>query len=153
MHPSVTGGPPLPGALSLYLLGIKESPNGTSLAMYPSIVFASQAQGYVNKEKSFLSDAPSGQFSEPLDSGFLGLPGLDSGLRGLPGLRSGFLGPLGLGSGPAGLPSPRPPRAVAAQRTRWSVSLCMRDSKRRFVQPGWIPFSDRSTPAPPIPTR
>ena len=47
------------GALSLYPFGIKESPNGTSLAMYPSVGFASQAQGYVSKERLFLSDATS----------------------------------------------------------------------------------------------
>ena len=35
-------------ALLLYPLGIKEGPNGTSLAMYPSVGFASQATGYVN---------------------------------------------------------------------------------------------------------
>ena len=33
--------------------------NGTSLAMYPSVGFASQARGYVSKEWRFLSDAPS----------------------------------------------------------------------------------------------
>ena len=61
----VTGGPPLSGALSLYPFGIKESPNGTSLAMYPSVDFALQAQGYVSKGRSFLSDAPFGRFSIP----------------------------------------------------------------------------------------
>ena len=45
-------------ALLLYPLGIKEGPNGTSLAMHPSVGFASQATGYVNKERRFLSDAP-----------------------------------------------------------------------------------------------
>ena len=59
---AVTGGPPLSGALSLYPFGIKENPNGTSLAMYPSVDFALQAQGYVSKGRSFLSDAPFGRF-------------------------------------------------------------------------------------------
>ena len=59
---SVTGGPPLSGALSLYPFGIKESPNGTSLAMYPLVDFAFKAQGYVSKGPRFLSDAPFGQF-------------------------------------------------------------------------------------------
>ena len=40
--------------------------DGASLAMYPLVGFASQAQGYVSKEQRVLSDAPSGQFSEPL---------------------------------------------------------------------------------------
>ena len=62
---TVTGGPPLSGALSLYPFGIKESPNGTSLAMYPLVDFALQAQGYVSKGRSFLSDAPFGRFSIP----------------------------------------------------------------------------------------
>ena len=44
-------------ALLLYPFVIKEGPNGTSLAMYPSVGFASQATGYVNKERRFLSDA------------------------------------------------------------------------------------------------
>ena len=64
-HSGVTGGPPLSGALSLYPFGIKESPNGTSLAMYPLVDFALQAQGYVSKGRSFLSDAPFGRFSLP----------------------------------------------------------------------------------------
>ena len=34
--------------------------------MCPLVGFASQAQGYVSKEQRVLSDAPSGQFSEPL---------------------------------------------------------------------------------------
>ena len=55
----VTGGPPLPGVLSLYPFGVKESPNGTSLAMHPSVGFAFQAKGYVSKERLFLSDATS----------------------------------------------------------------------------------------------
>ena len=59
---AVTGGPPLPPVLSLYLFGTKESPNGTSLAMYPSASFASQPQGYVSKGRHFLSDAPFGRF-------------------------------------------------------------------------------------------
>ena len=53
-------------ALSIYPFGIKGGRNGASLAMYPSVGFASQAQGYVSKEQRVLSDAPSGQFSEPL---------------------------------------------------------------------------------------
>ena len=59
---AVTGGPPLSGALSLYPFGIKESPNGTSLAMYPLVDFALQAQGYVSKGRNFLSEAPFGRF-------------------------------------------------------------------------------------------
>ena len=47
------------GALSLYPFRIKESPNGTSLAMHPSVGFAFQAKGYVSKERLFLSDATS----------------------------------------------------------------------------------------------
>ena len=65
----VTGGPPLSGALSLYPFGIKESPNGTSLAMYPSVDFTLQAQGYVSKGRSFLSDAPFGRFSNSTPKG------------------------------------------------------------------------------------
>ena len=38
--------------------------DGASLAMYPSVGFASQAQGYVSKERRFLSDAPFGRLSE-----------------------------------------------------------------------------------------
>ena len=34
--------------------------------MYPSVGFAIQAQGYVSKGRRFLSDAPSGRFSESL---------------------------------------------------------------------------------------
>ena len=52
------------GALSLFPFGAKESPNGTSLAMHPSVGFASQAKGYVNKERRLLRDAPLCQFSE-----------------------------------------------------------------------------------------
>ena len=58
----VTGGPPWPPVLSLYPFGIKEGPKGTSLAMYPLVGFAFQAQGYVNKGRRFLSDAPFGWF-------------------------------------------------------------------------------------------
>ena len=58
MRVAVTGGPPLSGALSLYPFGIKERPNGASLAMYPLVDFALQAHGYVSKGRSFLSDAP-----------------------------------------------------------------------------------------------
>ena len=39
--------------------GLRRVPNGTSLAMYPSVGFASQAKGYVSKERLFLSDATS----------------------------------------------------------------------------------------------
>ena len=60
--PAVTGGPRLRGVLSLYPFGIKEGPNGTSLAMYPLVGFAFQAQGYVSKGRRFLSDAPFGRF-------------------------------------------------------------------------------------------
>ena len=58
MYP-VRGGPPLSGAQSLYPFGVKESPNGTSLAMHHSVAFAFQAKGYVSKERLFLSDATS----------------------------------------------------------------------------------------------
>ena len=44
--------------------GTKGSPNGSSLAMYPSVGSASQAQRYVTKERRFLSDAPFGRFPE-----------------------------------------------------------------------------------------
>ena len=60
--PGVTGGDALQAPLAMYPFGIKESPNGTSLAMYPSVVFAFQAQGYVSKGRRFLSDAPFGRF-------------------------------------------------------------------------------------------
>ena len=59
---SVTGGDALQAPLAMYPFGIKEGPNGTSLAMYPSVVFAFQAQGYVSKGRRFLSDAPFGRF-------------------------------------------------------------------------------------------
>ena len=59
---AVTGGPPLQAPLAMYPFGIKEGPNGTSLAMYPSVVFAFQAQGYVSKGRHFLSDAPFRRF-------------------------------------------------------------------------------------------
>ena len=52
---AVTGGPPLSGVLSLYPFGIKEGPYGASLAMYPSVGFASQAKRYVNKERRSLA--------------------------------------------------------------------------------------------------
>ena len=64
--PAVTGGPPLQGVLLLYPFGTKEGPNCASLAMYPLVCFVSQAERYVSKEQRVLSDAPSGQFSEPL---------------------------------------------------------------------------------------
>ena len=48
-----------------------------SLAMCPLVGFASQAQGYVSKEQRVLSDAPSGQFSEPLARR---LPGICGGI-------------------------------------------------------------------------
>ena len=51
--------------MSPYPFGIKESPNGTSLAMYPLVDFALQAQGYVSKGRSLLSDAPVGRFPSP----------------------------------------------------------------------------------------
>ena len=56
---SVTGGDALQAPLAMYHFGIEEGPNGTSLAMFPSVGFASQAKGYVNKERLFLSDATS----------------------------------------------------------------------------------------------
>ena len=49
----------MPGVLSLYPFGVKESPKGTSLAMHHSVAFAFQAKGYVSKERLFLSDATS----------------------------------------------------------------------------------------------
>ena len=55
----VTGGARLRHVLSLYPFGTKESPYGTSLAMYPSVGFACQAEGHVSKGRRFLSDAPS----------------------------------------------------------------------------------------------
>ena len=61
---AVTGGDALQAPLAMYPFGIKEGPNGTSLAMYPSVVFAFQAQGYVSKGRRFLSDAPFGRFCE-----------------------------------------------------------------------------------------
>ena len=60
---AVTGGVALSPALSLYPFGIKEGPKGISLAMYPLVGFAFQAQGYVSKGRRFLSDAPPGRFS------------------------------------------------------------------------------------------
>ena len=63
---SVTSGTPLPGVLSPYPFETKEGPNGTSLAMYPKVGFADQAQGYVNNERRFLSDATCGRFSYSL---------------------------------------------------------------------------------------
>ena len=47
------------GALSLYPFEVKD---GASLAMYPLVSFAFQAQGYVSKGQRFLSDAPIGRF-------------------------------------------------------------------------------------------
>ena len=47
------------------LSGLRKAPSGTSLAMYPSVDFALQAQGYVSKGRSSLSDAPFGRFSLP----------------------------------------------------------------------------------------
>ena len=58
----VKGGPPLQAPLAMYPFGIMEGPNGTSLAMYPSVGFAFEAQGYVSKGRRFLSDAPLGWF-------------------------------------------------------------------------------------------
>ena len=55
---AVTGGPRLRGVLSLYPFGTTEGLNGTSLAMYPVVGFAFQAQGCVSKGRRFLSDAP-----------------------------------------------------------------------------------------------
>ena len=63
---AVTGGGALSPVLSLYPFGIKEGPNGTSVAMYPLASFAVQAQGYVSNGRRFLSDAPFGRFSESL---------------------------------------------------------------------------------------
>ena len=59
---AVTGGDALQAPLAMYPFGIKEGPNGTSLAMHPSVGFAFQAQGYVSKGRRFLSDAPLGRF-------------------------------------------------------------------------------------------
>ena len=52
--------------LAMYPFGVKESPSGTSLTMYPSVVFAFQAQGYVSKGRRCLSDAPFGWFTQSL---------------------------------------------------------------------------------------
>ena len=56
-RPSVAG-----GTVALPF-GAKEIPNGTSLAMYPSVGSAFQAQGYVSKGRRFLSDVPFGRLS------------------------------------------------------------------------------------------
>ena len=53
-------------ALSIHPFGLRKVQDGASLAMYLLVGFASQAQRYVSKELRVLSDAPSGQFSEPL---------------------------------------------------------------------------------------
>ena len=55
----VTGGPPLPGVLSLYPFGIKDGPSSVPLAMHHPIGFACQVQRYINKGRRSLSDAPS----------------------------------------------------------------------------------------------
>ena len=44
--------------------------DGTSLAMYPLVGFAFQAQGYVSKGRRFLSDAPVGRFPSPWPAAF-----------------------------------------------------------------------------------
>ena len=59
---AVTGGARLRGVLSLYSFGIKESPIGPSLAMYPLVGLAFQAQGHVSKGRHFFSDAPFRRF-------------------------------------------------------------------------------------------
>ena len=59
---AVTGGDALQAPLAMYPFGIKEGPNGISLAMHPSVGFAFQARGYVSKGRRFLSDAPVGFF-------------------------------------------------------------------------------------------
>ena len=38
---------------------LRKAQNGSLLAMHPSVGFASQAKGYVSKERLFLSDATS----------------------------------------------------------------------------------------------
>ena len=48
------------------LSNLRKDQNGASLAMYPSVVSAFQAQGYVSKGRRFLSDAPFGRFSKSL---------------------------------------------------------------------------------------
>ena len=48
------------------LSNLRKDRNGASLAMYPLVGFASQAQRYVSKGRRFLSDAPFGRFSESL---------------------------------------------------------------------------------------
>ena len=45
---------------------LRKDQNGASLATYPSVGFAFQAQGYVSKGRRFLSDAPFGRFPESL---------------------------------------------------------------------------------------
>ena len=59
---AVTGGDALQAPLAIYPFGFKEGPNGTSLAMHPSVGFAFQALGYVSKGQRFLSNAPLGWF-------------------------------------------------------------------------------------------
>ena len=56
---AVTGGPPLPGVLSLYPFGIKDGPSSVPLAMYHPIGFACQVQRYINEGLRSFSDAPS----------------------------------------------------------------------------------------------
>ena len=41
---------------------LRKDQNGAPLAMYPSVGFPFQAQGYVSKGRRSLSDAPSGRF-------------------------------------------------------------------------------------------
>ena len=48
------------------LSDIRKAQNGASLAIHPLVDSASQARGYVNKGRRFLSDVPVGQFSEYL---------------------------------------------------------------------------------------
>ena len=67
---AVTGGDALQAPLAMYPFGIKEGPSGASLAMYPSVGFAFQAQGYVSKGRRFLSDAPLVGFPSPRPAAF-----------------------------------------------------------------------------------
>ena len=59
---AVTGGDALQAPLAMYPFGIKEGPNGISIAMHPSVGFAFRARAYVSKGRRFLSDAPFGRF-------------------------------------------------------------------------------------------
>ena len=73
MRTAVTGGPPLPGVLSLYPFGIKDGPSSVPLAMHHPIGFARQAQGCINKGRRSLSDAPSASLARRLPKDHSGI--------------------------------------------------------------------------------